>query len=407
MKFLAKLFGSKNDREIKRIRKVVDRINSFEEKFSVLPDEDLRLKTKEFQKNYEKGLSLDQLLPEAFAVVREAAKRTLGLRHFDVQMIGGVVLHEGRISEMRTGEGKTLMATLPTYLNALSGRGVHIVTVNDYLANRDAEWMAPIYQFLGMSVGVISSGLSPEEKIKAYQADVTFGTNNEFGFDYLRDNMVLRLEDKLQRGLNFAVIDEVDSILIDEARTPLIISGTAEDSSALYQKINKLISTLALHSEENQGDFIIDEKIRQIELTESGHCKIESLLESEGLLQEGDSLYNAINLSLLHHVQSALKAHHLFSKDVEYIVQDKQVVLIDEHTGRTMLGRRLSEGLHQAIEAKEDVVIQSESQTMASTTFQNYFRLYDKLSGMTGTADTEAYEFHQIYGLPVVVIPTN
>ena len=407
MKFLAKLFGSKNDREIKRIRKVVDRINSFEEKFSVLPDEDLRLKTKEFQKNYEKGLSLDQLLPEAFAVVREAAKRTLGLRHFDVQMIGGVVLHEGRISEMRTGEGKTLMATLPTYLNALSGRGVHIVTVNDYLANRDAEWMAPIYQFLGMGVGVISSGLSPEEKIKAYQADVTFGTNNEFGFDYLRDNMVLRLEDKLQRGLNFAVIDEVDSILIDEARTPLIISGTAEDSSALYQKINKLISTLALHSEENQGDFIIDEKIRQIELTENGHCKIESLLESEGLLQEGDSLYNAINLSLLHHVQSALKAHHLFSKDVEYIVQDKQVVLIDEHTGRTMLGRRLSEGLHQAIEAKEDVVIQSESQTMASTTFQNYFRLYDKLSGMTGTADTEAYEFHQIYGLPVVVIPTN
>ena len=407
MKFLAKLFGSKNDREIKRIRKVVDRINSFEEKFSVLPDEDLRLKTKEFQKNYEKGLSLDQLLPEAFAVVREAAKRTLGLRHFDVQMIGGVVLHEGRISEMRTGEGKTLMATLPTYLNALSGRGVHIVTVNDYLANRDAEWMAPIYQFLGMSVGVISSGLSPEEKIKAYQADVTFGTNNEFGFDYLRDNMVLRLEDKLQRGLNFAVIDEVDSILIDEARTPLIISGTAEDSSALYQKINKLISTLVLHSEENQGDFIIDEKVRQIELTEDGHCKIEALLESEGLLQSGDSLYNAINLSLLHHVQSALKAHHLFSKDVEYIVQDKQVVLIDEHTGRTMLGRRLSEGLHQAIEAKEGVIIQSESQTMASTTFQNYFRLYDKLSGMTGTADTEAYEFHQIYGLPVVVIPTN
>ncbi len=407
MKFLAKLFGSKNDREIKRIRKIVDRINDFEEKLAVLTDEDLRLKTKEFQKDYENGSSLDQLLPEAFSVVREAAKRTLGLRHFDVQMIGGVVLHEGRISEMRTGEGKTLMATLPAYLNALSGNGVHIVTVNDYLANRDAEWMTPIYEFLGMGVGVISSGLSPEEKIKAYQADVTFGTNNEFGFDYLRDNMVLRLEDKLQRGLNFAVIDEVDSILIDEARTPLIISGTAEDSSALYQKINKLISTLVLHSEENQGDFIIDEKVRQIELTEDGHCKIEALLESEGLLQSGDSLYNAINLSLLHHVQSALKAHHLFSKDVEYIVQDKQVVLIDEHTGRTMLGRRLSEGLHQAIEAKEGVIIQSESQTMASTTFQNYFRLYDKLSGMTGTADTEAYEFHQIYGLPVVVIPTN
>ena len=317
------------------------------------------------------------------------------------------MLHEGRIAEMRTGEGKTLMATLPAYLNSLSGEGVHIVTVNDYLANRDAEWMAPIYELLGMKVGVISSGMTPDEKLIAYRADITFGTNNEFGFDYLRDNMILRTEDKLQRGLNFAVIDEVDSILIDEARTPLIISGAAEDSSSLYIKINKLISTLLPSTEEKSGDFTIDEKMRQVELTEDGHCKIELILESEDLLQKNDSLYNSINLSLLHHIQSALKAHHLFSKNIEYIVKDRQVVLIDEHTGRTMPGRRLSEGLHQAIEAKEGVDIQSESQTMASTTFQNYFRLYDKLSGMTGTADTEAYEFHQIYGLPVVVIPTN
>jgi len=407
MKFFTKLFGSKNEREIKRIRKIVDHINGFEEEFSTLTDEALKQKTEDFKIQLKDGESLDKILPEAFAVVRESAKRTLGLRHFDVQMIGGIVLHEGRISEMRTGEGKTLMATLPAYLNSLTGGGVHIVTVNDYLAGRDAEWMAPIYEYLGMKVGVILSGLSPEKKLIAYKADITFGTNNEFGFDYLRDNMVLRLEDKLQRGLNFAVIDEVDSILIDEARTPLIISGAAEDSSSLYQKINKLILNLDSSSEEIVGDFTIDEKLRQVELTEDGHCKIESLLESEDLLQENDSLYNAVNLSLLHHIQSALKAHHLFSKDIEYIVQDGQVVLIDEHTGRTMLGRRLSEGLHQAIEAKEDVSIKNESQTMASTTFQNYFRLYEKLSGMTGTADTEAYEFHQIYGLPVVVIPTN
>ena len=407
MKFFAKLFGSKNEREIKRIRKIVDHINGFEEQLSTLTDEALKQKTEDFKIQLKDGESLDTILPEAFAVVRESAKRTLGLRHFDVQMIGGIVLHEGRISEMRTGEGKTLMATLPAYLNSLTGDGVHIVTVNDYLAGRDAEWMAPIYEYLGMKVGVILSGLSPEKKLIAYKADITFGTNNEFGFDYLRDNMVLRLEDKLQRGLNFAVIDEVDSILIDEARTPLIISGAAEDSSSLYQKINKLILNLNSSSEENAGDFTIDEKLRQVELTEDGHCKIESLLESEDLLQKNDSLYNAVNLSLLHHIQSALKAHHLFSKDIEYIIQDGQVVLIDEHTGRTMLGRRLSEGLHQAIEAKEDVAIKNESQTMASTTFQNYFRLYEKLSGMTGTADTEAYEFHQIYGLPVVVIPTN
>ena len=407
MKFFAKLFGSKNEREIKRIRKIVDHINGFEEQLSTLTDEALKQKTEDFKIQLKDGESLDSILPEAFAVVRESAKRTLGLRHFDVQMIGGIVLHEGRISEMRTGEGKTLMATLPAYLNSLTGDGVHIVTVNDYLAGRDAEWMAPIYEYLGMKVGVILSGLSSERKLIAYKADITFGTNNEFGFDYLRDNMILRLEDKLQRGLNFAVIDEVDSILIDEARTPLIISGAAEDSSSLYKKINKLILNLNSSSEENAGDFTIDEKLRQVELTEDGHCKIESLLESEDLLQKNDSLYNAVNLSLLHHIQSALKAHHLFSKDIEYIIQDGQVVLIDEHTGRTMLGRRLSEGLHQAIEAKEDVAIKNESQTMASTTFQNYFRLYEKLSGMTGTADTEAYEFHQIYGLPVVVIPTN
>ena len=407
MKFFAKIFGSKNEREVKRIRKIVDRINSFEKEFSSFEDDFLRNKTHEFKRRLKDGESLDQILPESFALVRESAKRTLGLRHFDVQMIGGIVLHEGKIAEMRTGEGKTLMATLPAYLNSLIGEGVHIVTVNDYLAKRDSQWMAPIYELLGMKVAVISSGMTPDEKYTAYQADITFGTNNECGFDYLRDNMILRVEDKLQRGLSFAVIDEVDSILIDEARTPLIISGAAEDSSSLYKKINKLIINLLPSTDDNSGDFTIDEKIRQVELTEEGHCKIEKLLESEDLLQENDSLYNSINLSLLHHIQSALKAHHLFSKNIEYIVKDSQVILIDEHTGRTMPGRRLSEGLHQAIEAKEGVQIQSESQTMASTTFQNYFRLYDKLSGMTGTADTEAYEFHQIYGLPVVVIPTN
>ena len=420
MKFLTKLFGSKNDREIKRMRKVVKRINALDEEFTALSDEALKEKTEEFRQRYRDGETLDQLLPEAFAAVREAAKRSLGLRHFDVQLIGGMTLHEGRISEMRTGEGKTLMATLPAYLNALSGDGVHVVTVNEYLANRDAQWMSPVYEFLGMRADVILSQQPQEEKLHAYAADITYGTNNEFGFDYLRDNMVLRLEDKAQRGLNFAIVDEVDSILIDEARTPLVISGAAEDSSALYQRMNKLIPTLKPQQQDQQqesegseapetlaGDFIIDEKSRQVELTEEGHQKIEAMLESEGLLQEGDSLYSATNLALLHHVQSALKAHHIFHKDVEYIVQDGQIVLIDEHTGRTMMGRRLSEGLHQAIEAKEGVSIQSESQTLASTTFQNYFRLYDKLSGMTGTADTEAYEFHQIYGLPVVVIPTN
>ncbi len=416
MKFLTKLFGSKNDREIKRMRKLVKRINALEEEFTALSDDTLKEKTEQFRQRYRDGETLDQLLPEAFAAVREAAKRSLGMRHFDVQLIGGMTLHEGRISEMRTGEGKTLMATLPAYLNALSGDGVHVVTVNEYLASRDAQWMATVYEFLGMRADVILSHQPQEEKLNAYAADITYGTNNEFGFDYLRDNMALRLEDKAQRGLNFAIVDEVDSILIDEARTPLVISGAAENSSTLYQRMNKLIPTLKPQQETLEesealeavsGDFIIDEKSRQVELTEEGHQKIEAILESEGLLQEGDSLYSATNLALLHHVQSALKAHHLFHKDVEYIVQEGQIVLIDEHTGRTMSGRRLSEGLHQAIEAKEGVHIQSESQTLASTTFQNYFRLYDKLSGMTGTADTEAYEFHQIYGLPVVVIPTN
>ncbi|MEZ5530253.1 MAG: preprotein translocase subunit SecA [Porticoccaceae bacterium] len=407
MKLIKKLFGSKNDREIKRMRKLVKQVNGWEESVSSLSDEQLKGKTDEFRQRYSSGESLDQLLPEAFAVVREAARRTLGMRHFDVQLIGGITLHEGRIAEMRTGEGKTLVATLPAYLNAIPGRGVHIVTVNDYLAKRDAHWMQPVYEFLGMQVGVVVSQQGPEEKYQAYQADITYGTNNEYGFDYLRDNMVLRVQDKVQRGQTFAIVDEVDSILIDEARTPLIISGAAQDSSALYKRMNGLIPLLKVHSDENPGDFSIDEKSRQVELTEDGHKKIESMLESEGLLQEGDSLYNASNLGLLHHVQAALKAHNLFHKDVEYIVQNGEVILIDEHTGRTMVGRRLSEGLHQAIEAKEGVNIRSESQTLASTTFQNYFRLYEKLAGMTGTADTEAYEFHQIYGLDVVVIPTN
>jgi len=407
MKLLKTLFGTKNDREIKRMSKLVKQINALEETITALSDEQLKAKTDEFRQRYSSGESLDALLPEAFAAVREAAQRTLGMRHFDVQLIGGITLHEGRIAEMRTGEGKTLVATLAAYLNAIPATGVHIVTVNDYLAKRDAQWMAPVYEFLGLQVGTIFSQQGLEEKHQAYQADITYGTNNEFGFDYLRDNMVLRLEEKTQRGQVFAIVDEVDSILIDEARTPLIISGAAQDSSALYKRMNGLMPLLKPHSDDVPGDFIVDEKTRQIELTEEGHSKIESLLESEGLLQQGDSLYNASNLGLLHHVQSALRAHHLFHKDVEYIIQEGQVVLIDEHTGRTMVGRRLSEGLHQAIEAKEGVSIHSESQTLASTTFQNYFRLYEKLAGMTGTADTEAYEFHQIYGLAVVVIPTN
>ena len=369
----------------------------------------LRAKTQEFRDRYQAGESLDDLLPEAFAVVREGGVRAMGMRHFDVQLIGGVVLHEGNVAEMRTGEGKTLVATLPAYLNALSGNSVHLITVNDYLASRDAAWMGKLYNFLGLEVGVVKAGQSQEEKRTAYSADIVYGTNNEFGFDYLRDNMAFSMADKMQGQLAFAIVDEVDSILIDEARTPLIISGAAEDSSELYRKINKLIPKLSPRSgeEAEDGDFVIDEKQRTVELTEDGHEQIETMLIDEGLLASDDSLYASTNLGLLHHVNAALRAHNLFNRNVEYIVQNGQVVLIDEHTGRTMPGRRLSEGLHQAIEAKENVNIQAESQTMASTTFQNYFRLYDKLSGMTGTADTEAFEFRQIYGLECVVIPTN
>ncbi len=407
------LVGSKNDRELRKMGKVVKRINELEESIKKLSDEELKQKTSEFKQRLADGESLNDLLPEAFAVVREASVRTIGLRHFDVQLIGGMVLNAGKIAEMRTGEGKTLVSTLPAYLNALTGQGVHLITVNDYLASRDAGWMEPIYNFLGMTVGVIQSMQPAAVKREAYQADITYGTNNEYGFDYLRDNMALRVEDKVQRGLSFAIVDEVDSILIDEARTPLIISGAAEDSSQMYKRVNVLIPKLkkeieAVEGEEGTpGDFTIDEKTRQVELTEAGHQLVEDLLTADGLLAENDSLYAATNLGLLHHVHSALRAHKLFQKDVDYIIQDNQVVLIDEHTGRTMPGRRLSEGLHQAIEAKEKVAIQNESQTLASTTFQNYFRIYEKLSGMTGTADTEAFEFRQIYGLDVVVIPTN
>lgn len=416
-KLLKSLFGSKNERELKRMGKNVARINALEPAMQALSDEQLKAKTQEFRDRYQKGETLDNLLPEAFAVVREASRRVMNMRHFDVQLIGGMSLHEGRIAEMRTGEGKTLVSTLPSYLHALAGKGVHIVTVNDYLASRDANWMRPVYEFLGMSVGVILSMQPSDVKRQAYNADITYGTNNEYGFDYLRDNMALNRADKVQRPLNFAVIDEVDSILIDEARTPLIISGHAENSSEMYKRMHVLVSKLKQQTDNGEdgdrkvvtdpGDFSVDEKSRQVELTEQGHQHVEDLLIKAGMLKQDENLYAANNLTLLHHVGSALKARALFHRDIEYIVQDNQVVLIDEHTGRTMQGRRLSEGLHQAIEAKEGVEIQSESQTLASTTFQNYFRLYPVLSGMTGTADTEAYEFREIYGLDVVVIPTN
>ncbi|MGB2260979.1 MAG: preprotein translocase subunit SecA [Luminiphilus sp.] len=406
---LKMIFGSRNDRVLRRIKKTVKKINALEEDMQALDNDALRARTQEFRDRYQAGESLDDLLPEAFAVVREGGVRAMGMRHFDVQLIGGVVLHEGNVAEMRTGEGKTLVATLPAYLNALSGNSVHLITVNDYLASRDAAWMGKLYNFLGLEVGVVKAGQSQEEKRAAYSADIVYGTNNEFGFDYLRDNMAFSMADKMQGQLAFAIVDEVDSILIDEARTPLIISGAAEDSSELYRKINKLIPKLSPRSGEDaeDGDFVIDEKQRTVELTEDGHEQIETMLIDEGLLAADDSLYASTNLGLLHHVNAALRAHNLFNRNVEYIVQNGQVVLIDEHTGRTMAGRRLSEGLHQAIEAKENVNIQAESQTMASTTFQNYFRIYNKLSGMTGTADTEAFEFKQIYGLECVVIPTN
>ncbi|ACE83254.1 preprotein translocase subunit SecA [Cellvibrio japonicus] len=416
-KLIKKIFGSKNERELKRMGKVVTLINALEPELQKLSDEQLKEKTTELRNRYSAGETLDQLLPEAFAVVREAGRRVLGMRHFDVQLIGGMTLHEGRIAEMRTGEGKTLVSTLPAYLHALAGKGVHVVTVNDYLASRDANWMRPLYEALGMSVGVIQSMQPAVLKRQAYASDITYGTNNEYGFDYLRDNMALSKQDKVQRPLNYAIIDEVDSILIDEARTPLIISGAAENSAEMYKRVNQLVTKLTRQIDNGEdgdrrvisvaGDFTVDEKSRQVELTEGGHQHVEELLIKANLLAPDQNLYAANNLTLLHHVNSALRAHALFHRDIEYIVQEGQVVLIDEHTGRTMPGRRLSEGLHQAIEAKESVEIQSESQTLASTTFQNYFRLYPTLAGMTGTADTEAYEFREIYGLDVVVIPTN
>lgn len=404
------VFGTKNERELKRMRKNVEAINALEPTISALSDAELLNKTAEFRQRHQQGESLEKLLPEAFAVCREAASRVLGMRHYDVQLIGGMTLHDGKIAEMRTGEGKTLMGTLACYLNAISGLGVHVVTVNDYLASRDAELNRPLFEFLGLTVGVIYSMQPPQEKLQAYQADITYGTNNEFGFDYLRDNMVFSLDEKKQRGLNFAIIDEVDSILIDEARTPLIISGQSEDSSRLYAMINLLAPRLTRQKEEKEidgGHFWIDEKQRSIEITEAGFEFVEQELIKMELLAEGESLYSAGNLNLLHHVNAAVRAHHLFQRDVQYIVNDGEIVIVDEHTGRTMPGRRWSEGLHQAVEAKEGVNIQPENQTLATTTFQNYFRLYNKLSGMTGTADTEATEFKQIYNLDVVIIPTH
>ena len=411
-KFFGKVFGSRNDRVLKKLRKVVKKINDFEPTIEKISDAELQAKTTEFRQQLADGQTLDDILPEAFSVVREAGKRVLNMRHFDVQMIGGYVLNEGKIAEMRTGEGKTLVATLAVYLNALEGEGVHVVTVNDYLARRDSAWMSQLYSFLGLTTGVIVGGLSPDERRKAYNSDITYGTNNEFGFDYLRDNMVFSIDEKVQRNLHFAVVDEVDSILIDEARTPLIISGPAEDSSELYQSINKLIPSLEQQTGEGEevetpGDYTVDEKAKQIHFTEDGHEKIEGLLTDAGILDADASLYDAANIGLMHHVSAALRAHVLFQRDVDYIVQDNEIVIVDEFTGRTMPGRRWSEGLHQAVEAKENVKIQNENQTLASITFQNFFRLYDKLSGMTGTADTEAFELQSIYGLEVIVIPTH
>ena len=408
-----KLFGSRNDRILKGLQRHVIAINALEAEFQALSDEQLKAKTAECKQRVEAGASVDSLLVEAFATVREASVRVFNMRHFDVQLIGGMILNDNRIAEMRTGEGKTLTATLAAYLNALSGKGVHIVTVNDYLARRDAETNRALFEFLGLTVAFNIPGLSPADKRAAYQADITYGTNNEFGFDYLRDNMAFSPADRVQRSLNYAIVDEVDSILIDEARTPLIISGAAEDSSAMYQRMNEIVPLLVKQDQEDteeqrgDGDFTIDEKSRSLHLTENGQEHIEAILQERGMLAEHDSLYSSANITLLHHVNAALRAHHLFHRDVDYIVKDNQIIIVDEHTGRTMEGRRWSEGLHQAMEAKEGVPIQNENQTLASITFQNYFRLYNKLAGMTGTADTEAFEFRSIYGLETVVIPTN
>jgi len=437
---ITKIFGSRNQRLLKEYAGYVERANGFEPALVALSNEDLARKTDEFRTRLTDGATLDELLPEAFAVVREAAKRTLRMRHFDMQLVGGIALHQGKISEMRTGEGKTLVATLPAYLNALPGKGVHVVTVNEYLAQRDADWMGPVFRFLGLSVGVIKNSQSSEEKRAAYATDITYGTNNEYGFDYLRDNLAFRLEDRVQRGLNYAIVDEVDSILIDEARTPLIISGPAEESTELYVKINALVPRLAVQKREiphdsplaakllknaqqksrgngmdleadedyiEPGDYTLDEKHRQAHLTEQGHERVEQLMAETGMLGEGESLYDPANIRLMHHLNAALRAHAIYKRDVEYIVRNGEVVIVDEFTGRMMPGRRWSDGLHQAIEAKEGVKIREENQTIASITFQNYFRMYGKLAGMTGTADTEAYEFQQIYGLEVVVIPTH
>jgi len=407
-RILTRIFGSRNDRLIKGYNKSVQRINALEPGIAALSDEALRAKTTEFKERLAKGEGLEDVLPEAFAVVREAAKRVLNMRHFDVQLIGGMILHAGKISEMRTGEGKTLVATLPAYLNALSGRGVHIVTVNDYLASRDAEWMGRIYRFLGLTVGVNLSQSEPETKRQAYAADITYGTNNEFGFDYLRDNMAMQAADRYQRGLNYAIVDEVDSILIDEARTPLIISGQAEDHTDLYYRMNEVAPLLVRQAEEDgPGDFSMDEKSRQVLLTEAGHEHAEQLLARVGLLPAGRSLYEPAFINLMHHLYAALRAHHLFLRDTHYVVQEGEVIIVDEFTGRLMSGRRWSDGLHQAVEAKENVSIQNENQTLATITFQNYFRMYGKLAGMTGTADTEAYEFQEIYGLETLVVPTH
>jgi preprotein translocase subunit SecA len=411
---LKKLIGSRNDRILKQYRKQAAQINALESTVAALSDEDLTAKTAEFRKRHAQGDSLDDMLPEAFAVVREASKRVFGMRHFDVQMLGAIALHNGKIAEMRTGEGKTLMATLAVYLNALSGKGVHVVTVNDYLARRDAQWMGRLYNFLGMTVGVVVPQQENEEKRAAYAADITYGTNNEYGFDYLRDNMEYRAEDRRQRALSYAIVDEVDSILIDEARTPLIISGQAEDNTELYMRMNAvppLLDRMAGEPKpqepEPEGDFWVDEKGQQVHLSEAGHVKAEQTLTNIGLLPEGESLYDPRNISLMHHLMVALRAHNLFFRDQQYVVQDDEIVIVDEFTGRMMAGRRWSDGLHQAVEAKEGVKIQNENQTLASITFQNYFRMYDKLAGMTGTADTEAYEFQEIYTLETVIIPTN
>ena len=405
---LTKVFGSRNERLLKTYDRNVERINALEPKLSPLSDEEIKAKTSEFRQRVANGETLDDLLPDAFAVVREAAKRTLAMRHFDVQLVGGMVLHAGKIAEMRTGEGKTLAATLPAYLNALAGKGVHIVTVNDYLAARDADWMGKVYRFLGLTVGVILSQQATEEKRVAYAADITYGTNNEFGFDYLRDNMEYATADRRQRGLSYAIVDEVDSILIDEARTPLIISGPAEDHTETYVRVNEIPKLLTRQADEKgEGDYWVDEKAHQVHISESGHEKLEEILTRMGMLAEGESLYSPANIILMHHLNAALRAHSLFHRDQQYVVQNGEIVIVDEFTGRMMVGRRWSEGLHQAVEAKEGVQIQAENQTYASITFQNYFRMYGKLAGMTGTADTEAYEFQEIYRLETVVIPTH